>query len=443
MADQRLSRTNRILIERLESRRLLSAGFPGQQQIAFHGYERASGFFTPPAPFHRDFGFGRDAVAPNEIADRAAAPAVIILAAPNGQVVGFVPLFVGWRPTEGSAGALHWAGHDSAPDVTGDPALSQPSSQLHAPHYRIPDGPDDGHDPNASQASPTPTPGQGLGQVTGAEGPIATPSPSGQVYVIILPVNIKIEPKFVSPENRAAATGPQVSQQQGPVENPAPSTPALERSPAAIPATASVSAAPAAVMATLQSRPFSAVSRVAIETAAVVRTAAMPETPAGMNEAPPVKTGELLTTIGSAGNAAQIAVSASGPAAAVGAIRIAGGWVRSAAAVIGRAFDAPASVSDLKAEYATPVAYNFLRIHPAMLFNDAVGRMIRESASLAPGAASPNHRRAWAITGAVVAADAILVGYWHVDRRRKLRQSRRQSGRAAARRLPRGNVTPA
>ena len=65
-----------------------------------------------------------------------------------------------------------------------------------------------------------------------------------------------------------------------------------------------------------------------------------------------------------------------------------------------------------------PTRYNFVRFDPAALLNDTAARFINESASLGIADLAMNSRsRAWVITGAVIAIDALFLGYW-LGRRR-------------------------
>lgn len=84
-----------------------------------------------------------------------------------------------------------------------------------------------------------------------------------------------------------------------------------------------------------------------------------------------------------------------------------------------RAADALALVASPDGVAGT-AAYNFVHFNPAVLLNDAIAAFTRESASLSV-VQLPNHSasRAWLVTGAVVAADLLLVGYWYQNRRRQ------------------------
>jgi hypothetical protein len=67
------------------------------------------------------------------------------------------------------------------------------------------------------------------------------------------------------------------------------------------------------------------------------------------------------------------------------------------------------------------IAYNLLRLDPAVLFNDATNALIQETAALsAAGAASlEEHPWAWLVTAAVVTADAVLIARWQLARRQR------------------------
>ena len=431
MTVQPSSRTERVLIERLESRRLLSAGIVGQPSWGFHWFDRTGGPSAPSALFHRESSFDHD----NSSSD-AGAGALALIIVPDGHTVGFAPMFFGAHPlaesTYGWAPGFHWTGHDAGHDAGGEPGLG-PSPMLHTPRADYGQTTEEGgRDSTPSEPSSTPDASQSLGQVTAGAGSsvvvvVVTQGQTPQLRVITIPVEIKNQPR-VSPEVQPSASVPQTVPAQGAVESAVSGGPVIEHS-SGVSTNPFTSAAAVSVLPPLKSAAFSAATRAVIEATAVARGAAVSEVAPVQVEGGSVKSAGLMAAVASvpAAEASQIAIAAPGPAAAVGAIRVATGWVRSAAAVIGRAFDAPAAVSDVQSVYVTPVAYSFLRISPAMLFNDTVGRMIRESASLSPAAASPKHIRAWAITGAVVAADAILVGSWHVNRRRKLRKAQRQS----------------
>lgn len=84
-----------------------------------------------------------------------------------------------------------------------------------------------------------------------------------------------------------------------------------------------------------------------------------------------------------------------------------------------RAADALSLVASADGMAGT-VAYNFVHFNPALLLNDAIATFARESASLS-AVQPPAHSnaRAWLVTGAVVAADLLLVGYWYQNRRQQ------------------------
>ena len=170
-----------------------------------------------------------------------------------------------------------------------------------------------------------------------------------------------------------------------------------------------------------------AATHVSIGAATVARAAASIESAVGPAGEKTVQSVGTFAIVAPAAAASVGPVSVIGPAgAATGAVRIATGWVQSAAATVARAFESPTADDPAPAGYFAPVAYNLLRLNPAALFNDRIAAIIGESASLSPGVSSSHHNRAWAITGAVVAADAMLVGFWHFDRRRKLRAVRKR-----------------
>jgi hypothetical protein len=73
-------------------------------------------------------------------------------------------------------------------------------------------------------------------------------------------------------------------------------------------------------------------------------------------------------------------------------------------------------------------AYNFLRFDPDLFVGGAAAEFARELASLTPvpgtHAMTIDHRWAWFITGAVVAADVVLVAQYQVRRARAEREKR-------------------
>lgn len=79
------------------------------------------------------------------------------------------------------------------------------------------------------------------------------------------------------------------------------------------------------------------------------------------------------------------------------------------------------SVAVANAAVAAPVA-ELLHLTPATAFADALAAFTDESASI-PTIRRPSVSRAWAITAAVVAIDAALVGYWYS--RRSAKQNRK------------------
>jgi hypothetical protein len=84
-----------------------------------------------------------------------------------------------------------------------------------------------------------------------------------------------------------------------------------------------------------------------------------------------------------------------------------------------RAADALSLVASAEGVGGT-VAYNFVHFNPALLLNDAIAAFTRESASLsAVQTPVQSSARAWLVTGAVVAADLLLVGYWYQNRRQQ------------------------
>lgn len=67
---------------------------------------------------------------------------------------------------------------------------------------------------------------------------------------------------------------------------------------------------------------------------------------------------------------------------------------------------------------------NLFHVDAAATFGDALGSLIDDSANL-PAARAQHHARAWMITGAVVAADAALIGYWFATRPPKEEQKKK------------------
>ncbi len=67
---------------------------------------------------------------------------------------------------------------------------------------------------------------------------------------------------------------------------------------------------------------------------------------------------------------------------------------------------------------------NLFHVDAAATFGDALGALIDDSANL-PAARAQYHARAWMITGAVVAADAALIGYWFATRPPKEEQQKK------------------
>lgn len=228
-------------------------------------------------------------------------------------------------------------------------------------------------------------------------------------------------PQSLPPTPQPVASGPQTPEGS--------SSSASGTIPASVAPAISRTIRTAAGASTLSPGAFApvAAAHVSLETAAVARAAAS----IGAAVSPMAeKTFQSVGTFAivaptAAASVGQVSVIGPG-GAATGAVRIATGWVQSAAATVARAFESPTLDAPAPAGYFAPVAYNLLRLNPAALFNDRIAAIIGESASLSPMATSPHHNRAWAITGAVVAADAMLVGFWHFDRRRKLRAARKR-----------------
>ena len=107
----------------------------------------------------------------------------------------------------------------------------------------------------------------------------------------------------------------------------------------------------------------------------------------------------------------------------LGAIRTASGWLT--------APSAPAALDSAAPQTHEPqIAYDFLRLDPAVLFNDATNALIQETASIsAAGAASlEEHPWAWLVTAAVVTADAVLIARWQLARRRQRQIQAQQTG---------------
>jgi hypothetical protein len=75
----------------------------------------------------------------------------------------------------------------------------------------------------------------------------------------------------------------------------------------------------------------------------------------------------------------------------------------------------------------TTVAYNFVRFDPATFLSGTVADLTAELTNISPSiTANPfgtDARWVWALTGAVVAADLILVAHWQIRRARTLRHA--------------------
>lgn len=81
-------------------------------------------------------------------------------------------------------------------------------------------------------------------------------------------------------------------------------------------------------------------------------------------------------------------------------------------------------------------AYNFVHFNPAALLNDALAAFTRESASVSlstiEAPAGHSAARAWTITGAVIGADLLLLGYGYRKGRRSRAAAREPVATAAA-----------
>ena len=117
-----------------------------------------------------------------------------------------------------------------------------------------------------------------------------------------------------------------------------------------------------------------------------------------------------------------------GAAAVADAVQIATGAVRVTASVTQEAQGMIAAIEPAAAALPARVAYNFIHFD-AGAFRDVVANFATELASLPPGsgagAANSSSVRAWAVTGTVLAVDALFLGYWYrkAERERRSRST--------------------
>lgn len=119
----------------------------------------------------------------------------------------------------------------------------------------------------------------------------------------------------------------------------------------------------------------------------------------------------------------------------LGAVRSAVGWLRSASG-----FPFVPAAADA-AEPIVPASYSFVRFDPSILFDRATTALIGEMASLSSAAesAAADHPWVWLITGAVVAADAILVaGFYASSKTRSKPSSSQRAALFSTRRITDG-----
>lgn len=143
--------------------------------------------------------------------------------------------------------------------------------------------------------------------------------------------------------------------------------------------------------------------------------------------------GPVISPASSAANAARVSLPVPAPSTYVGTVAMA----MPAGVILAAHTVTPAGISeglayatnraaDALSLVATPdgiagtAAYNFVHFNPALLLNDAIAAFTRDSASLS-AVQMPVHSatRAWLVTGAVVAADLLLVGCWYRNRRQQ------------------------
>jgi hypothetical protein len=146
--------------------------------------------------------------------------------------------------------------------------------------------------------------------------------------------------------------------------------------------------------------------------------------------------GAVISPIGPAASVARASMPLPAPSAYLGTVAV----VMPAQAILAAHSVAPAGVAAISGglAYASEraadalslvapgdgltgtAAYNFVHFNPAVLLNDAIAAFTRESTSLsAVQMPARSAARAWGVTGAVVAADLLLVGYWYQKRRQR------------------------
>lgn len=423
MADETTCRIERVLIEPLESRTLLSAVLLQQPQIVLEA--------APAAPGPVVLAVRRDLVV--EPSDALSAGPLFW----QPRIPELHAFRAGdWQSSADSAAQFHAGDEVDHHDGFGPSVLRQNSSA------GLPEFSDEEYS-DLSQWQSAIAPEHPLLARPGADAPSAIVVLTGQdgsTEVIVLqggqPGNSRVvlvsedtgaplKPDAARPPHpdAAATVQPPATASQTAAASSVAASHSQNAQPASLPA---IAAAAQNVAAPLRIARLSASPRVDIDVRAVARSAELSARgePSSL-DAQPLTTPDALPITGSISSSGAPALAAAGaqPAVAAGAVRIAAGWVRAAAAAVGQAFDQPGSVVDAPAEALAPAAYNVLRISPAMLFNDTVGRIIREGAAVSSATpdAAPNHTRAWAITGAVVLADAILVMQWQLKRRKQLR----------------------
>lgn len=432
MAGRPSNRGNRVLFERLESRTLLSAGPRVYPQVGFAG-----AFDYPTAHVLRGAEPGGQTAYDPALSAQMRDERIAVIGEYSSPRAWFGPeLHVGspdlLRAGATSSGPRETQGFDGT--QLGWRGIGQSSGWEHPQLLRSRpievegrSGPDAGYTADAGVGTP---------QVQRVVTELVVYGSSGSTAVITVviatakPLDIVRGHDVDSPPPANASPAPAPLPQLPPappsiIPGPQPAQSAPSATPEATTGSTTVVTAAAVPLARIGSGYLATSERASLEAAAVSREAATGATVTSDAESAGNVGTFAIVVPPAAGTIGRIAAAAP-VGATTGAIATATAWARSAAAVVERAFAGSLPDAPEAATYLTPAAYNLLRLNPAALFNDPIARIIGESATLAVPGARPSHARAWAITGAVVAADAILVGYWHLDRRRKLRAVRKR-----------------
>ena len=430
MAGPPSHRENRVFFERLESRTLLSAGPRFSPQFG-----RTDTFDIPTVHILRAEAPRAQSTYDPTLSTRMWDSRIAIIAEYNPTRARFGPEWHSGFPDLSRAGDES-RGPREVQGIYGSEGgfggVEQSGGREHPQLLRS--GATGFEDPSAPGANSPDNAGLGPPQVQRWIAELAAYGSSGSgavITVVIAPAKPLVivrgnDVDLPPPANASAAPAPlpQLTSQPQTVTPGPQAAQSVTNAPPQAPtgSTSLVTAASAPVVPAGNGYPATA-ARISVEAAAVSRETAT----GGAASAPPgAKVGTFaivvppgIGTIGPVAAAAPVA-------ATTGAIATATAWVRSAAVVVERAFAGSVPDAPEAATYLSPAAYNLMRLNPAALFNDPIARIIGESATLSAPGARASHARAWAITGAVVAADAIFVGYWHLDRRRKLRAARKR-----------------